>query len=133
MKTQIIKIIKKTFERTGLGITRSTTLERLLQNSNAANDIELLQTLSNDNNNAESLLKFYSHSKSQLRQDLFVLSSLAFKKNGFFIEFGATNGIDLSNTHLMEKKFNWTGILAEPARCWHKDLSKKRNCNIETD
>ena len=133
MKTQIIKIIKKTFKKAGLGVTRYATLERLLQNSNAANDIELLQILSLDNKNSESLLKFYSHSKSQLRQDLFVLSRLGFKKNGYFVEFGATNGIELSNTHLMEKEFNWTGILAEPARCWHKDLNKNRNCIIETD
>jgi FkbM family methyltransferase len=75
-------------------------------------------------------LKF---SKSQLRQDLFVLSELGFKRNGYFVEFGATNGVDLSNTHLMEAKFGWDGILAEPAKIWHSSLKNNRSAAIETD
>ena len=39
-------------------------------------------------------------------------------RGGFFVEFGATNGIDLSNSYLLQSKYYWTGILAEPARCW---------------
>lgn len=72
-------------------------------------------------------------SKAQLAQDLFVLSELGFKKNGFFIEFGATNGVDLSNTYLMEKKFEWNGILAEPAKIWHSELKSNRSSLIELD
>ena len=51
-------------------------------------------------------------SKSQLRQDFIALSELDFKMNGYFVEFEATNGIDLSNTYLLEKCFGWTCILA---------------------
>lgn len=75
----------------------------------------------------------YENSKSQLKQDIFVLHQLNFKKNGFFVEFGATNGVDLSNTYLLENQFNWDGILAEPAKDWHADLKANRNCKIETD
>jgi len=78
-------------------------------------------------------LKVLTKSKSQIRQDLMVLSTLDFKTNGFFIEFGATNGVDLSNTYLLEKYFGWRGVLAEPARVWHSDLLKNRNCFIEKD
>ena len=73
------------------------------------------------------------HSTSQLRQDLFVLSELGFKRDGFFVEFGATNGVSLSNTYLMEKRFGWKGVLAEPAKVWHSELRASRTAQIETD
>jgi FkbM family methyltransferase len=76
----------------------------------------------------ESLLR---NSRSQLRQDLFVLSELNYKRNGYFVEFGATNGLDLSNTHLLETQYDWTGILAEPATRWHADLDKNRAAKID--
>ena len=72
-------------------------------------------------------------SKSQLRQDLFVLSELNFKKKGYFVEFGATNGFDISNSYLLETKFDWNGIVAEPAKKWHNELKKNRKVNIETN
>ncbi len=71
-------------------------------------------------------------SHSQIRQDIFVLHQLNFKRGGFFVEFGATNGVDLSNTYLLEKEYGWSGILAEPAQCWHADLQKNRKAAIET-
>lgn len=70
-------------------------------------------------------------SKAQLHQDIFVLAELNFKRDGFFVEFGATNGMDLSNTYVLEKEMGWTGILAEPARIWHDDLIKNRSCYLD--
>jgi len=81
---------------------------------------------------AGRMLDYLLKSKSQLRQDLFALNELDFKRGGYFVEFGATNGVSLSNTHLMEKEFGWSGILAEPARCWHDDLRQARTASIET-
>lgn len=68
---------------------------------------------------------------SQYGQDLFVLSELGWKRDGYFVEFGATDGVRLSNTHLLENEFGWTGILSEPARCWHKDLQSERKCKVD--
>lgn len=68
---------------------------------------------------------------SQIYQDLFVQFILGDKKNGFFVEFGATDGITLSNTYLLEKNYNWKGILAEPARCWKDALAQNRHCEID--
>jgi hypothetical protein len=36
------------------------------------------------------------------------------KKNGFFVELGANDGISQSNTLYFEKYMNWSGILIEP-------------------
>ncbi len=70
-------------------------------------------------------------SRSQLFQDVLVLFLLRGKRNGFFVEFGATDGINLSNTYLLESRFQWKGILAEPARCWHDSLKKTRAVTID--
>jgi FkbM family methyltransferase len=72
-------------------------------------------------------------SKAQLRQDIFVLMETSFKREGYFVEFGAADGVHLSNTWLLEKEYNWTGILAEPARVWHDDLRANRSAKIDTD
>ena len=42
-------------------------------------------------------------SHSQLGQDLEVLKVFNDKTDGFFIEIGASDGIDLSNTYLLER------------------------------
>lgn len=70
-------------------------------------------------------------SHSQLFQDLFVLFSRADAGPGYFVEFGATNGIDLSNTYLLEKCHGWQGILAEPGRGWRESLRANRLCTID--
>lgn len=71
-------------------------------------------------------------SHSQLFQDLFVRQRLGEKREGFFVEFGATDGISLSNTKCLEERLAWRGILAEPARCWHERLRKNRSGAIDT-
>lgn len=77
------------------------------------------------------ILRLLPQSKAQFRQDLFVLAELGLKRDGFFVEFGATDGLSLSNTHLLEHEFGWHGILAEPAQCWHAALTANRNCAID--
>jgi FkbM family methyltransferase len=79
-------------------------------------------------------INFLGKSQSQrgrVPMDLFVLQYLDFKSDGFFIEFGAGNGKYLSNTYLMEKDFNWSGILCEPVKGFMSDIEKNRSCIIE--
>ena len=81
----------------------------------------------------DRLYNLISDSKSQIFQDLFVLNELNFKKKGFFIEIGAANGINLSNTYLLENKFDWDGIVVEPAKIWRDEIIKNRACTISYD
>lgn len=69
-------------------------------------------------------------SPSQLGQDVWVLSQVGFKRNGYFVEFGATDGILLSNTYLLEKEFDWQGICAEPNPVFFEKLKKNRRCLV---
>ena len=69
-------------------------------------------------------------STSQLGQDLWVLEKTNYKKGGFFVEFGATDGVLLSNTYLLETQFDWNGICAEPNPDYYKKLEKNRKCIV---
>lgn len=100
---------------------------------------ELLRLRDEFSLNSESLFfrfadfcREHAHqSKAQLFQDLLVLFLTNEKKGGFFVEFGATNGISLSNSFLLEQDYRWKGILAEPGQCWHKALRANRKAHID--
>lgn len=118
----------------GLGVLRHDTMTQLLeirrQYRSVEHDFDFLRALADPQ--SARLIESLRRSRSQLRQDLFVLSHLDFKTDGFFVEFGATDGWSLSNTLLLERDYGWSGILAEPARRWHKELAKNRTCSIDT-
>lgn len=67
---------------------------------------------------------------SQLGQDIWVLQKTGYKHGGFFVEFGATDGVSLSNTMLLETRFGWRGLLAEPNPEFLSDLKKNRQATI---
>ena len=67
-------------------------------------------------------------SKSQDLQDI-KIDYLLRKKNGFYVEFGADDGIKNSNTHYLEKLKGWSGILAEPNPKTFLELQLNRPVN----
>jgi FkbM family methyltransferase len=75
---------------------------------------------------------FTTETYSQLGQD--VLAIFCFPDNpGFFVEFGACDGIIMSNTFLLETYHDWNGILVEPVPYYNRVLKNKRNCTIVDD
>ncbi len=112
---------------------RVSRLKRMVASPRAA----LTMLSGHKDQRASRLIKYWIASKSgfrkaQFRQDLFVLSELNFKHGGYFVEIGATDGIVGSNTYLLERRFAWKGILAEPAQVWRQELFRNRSAHIDT-
>lgn len=116
----------------GLAITKSSTMDALRgRKSDFFVKVDIDFALTFHEVFGDKLIELLWKSKSQFRQDLFVLTELNFKHNGYFVEFGASDGVNLSNTFLLEKEFNFVGILAEPNPSEWKDLRKHRNVIFE--
>ena len=101
-------------------------VQRLLKKYNFVRYLDLVES-----NRFKEIINISEESKSENSQDIMVLDQLNFKKNGFFVEFGAGNGENFSNTFLLEKKYNWKGILAEPCKSFHKEIFSHRSCEID--
>jgi FkbM family methyltransferase len=67
---------------------------------------------------------------SQFFQDLWALWECGNKRDGFFVEFGATDGKFLSNSYFLEKGMGWKGIVAEPHPSFATELRSNRSCYI---
>ena len=52
--------------------------------------------------------------KSKEGQDKWVVKMIGEKRDGFFVDIGAANGIIHSNSYVFEKDLNWKGICVEP-------------------
>ena len=72
-----------------------------------------------------------THPKAQLDQDLWALHETQEKRGGYFIEFGACDGMTLSNSLLLEREYGWSGLVAEPNPRWHAALKVNRKCAID--
>ena len=75
--------------------------------------------------------RFIERTNSQFGQEILALSINNWKRNGYFVEFGALGGKEHSNTYLLEKEFGWNGIVAECGKKWRESLKQNRNCHIE--
>lgn len=66
---------------------------------------------------------------SQLGQDKLLNERFAHnKKNGFFLDIGAHDGMTGSNTYFFEKELQWQGICFEPLPHLFKQLESCRDC-----
>jgi FkbM family methyltransferase len=137
--------IMNSVKRITLGVLKNRDLEivtksRLEELETYEKRLELLRELVGIKIDQSVLLEIIKisvicSSQSQLMQDIFASyfnESNPGKYEKYFVEFGSTDGKTLSNTYILEKQFNWQGILAEPARMWHLQLLTTRKCQIDT-
>ncbi len=68
---------------------------------------------------------------SELAQDKFLETKFfKSKRNGVFIELGATDGVHNSNTLYYERELGWTGLLIEPIPwCFEEGKLRKNRPN----
>jgi hypothetical protein len=65
----------------------------------------------------------------QVRQDEAVYKLFRKKRNGFFVDLAANDGIGSSNSYSLEKRFGWTGLCIEPNPIYWSNLSY-RSCQV---
>lgn len=78
------------------------------------------------------MIRYLEISRGQFFQDIAALYFSEQKRNGFFVEVGTGNGELLSNTHMLEKQFEWQGVLFEPDRRFHDSIRRLRSARLDT-
>lgn len=79
-------------------------------NHNKSSNITIGSLRPINNSNINQGPKVYS---SQAGQDKFIMSVLNEKMYGTFLEIGSYHPIIINNTYLLEKNYNWRGIMIE--------------------
>lgn len=74
----------------------------------------------------KSFIKKYRRFNAINKLDQKMLSYINYR-NGFYIECGANDGINQSNTWYFEKYLNWRGVLVEPNYNVFEQLKKNRS------
>ena len=67
---------------------------------------------------------------SQVGQDEWLYEYFAGKTSGIFVDVGAHDGVSLSNTYLLEREYNWSGLLIEPQQRHHRNLYLNRKSTV---
>lgn len=63
-------------------------------------------------------------------QDQWVLETLGFKTNGFFVDLGSGDGITYNNTYALETQYAWNGICVENTQDHFQNLQLNRSCDL---
>jgi hypothetical protein len=116
------KSLRMTLKMLGIVVIKHENI-KILSNKldiyrNLKHSLELVTKvpISQRNTYQDLFLKNFQYSCSRVLQDVFALTVLGSKENGYFVEASASDGLDSSNTYLLEKKFGWNGLLIEPSK-----------------
>lgn len=68
---------------------------------------------------------------SQIGQDAWVHGVLGDRRGaGYFVELGACDGLEYSNTLFFERRLGWNGVCIEPNNGYFNALRKNRKCHV---
>lgn len=122
-------MLRRVLSGLGFRLVRESAYQKLKKSVGASDDLDFLLALESDR--ISQFISLMEASRGQLRQDILAMMYSGNKSGGFFVEFGATDGVEKSNTFMLEKHFGWNGILAEPNRSWLSALRENRRCAID--
>lgn len=71
-------------------------------------------------------------SRAQLKQDIAALACNGFKRNGYFVDIGAAEPVNSSNTVMLEREFGWHGICCEANPNYRAALLANRDCVVDS-
>jgi FkbM family methyltransferase len=77
-----------------------------------------------------NLLGYFGITNSLHGMDKRIAALFGHKRNGVFIEVGAADGVNQSNTLYLERRLGWTGLLVEPVREQFEYCRKVRRNSI---
>lgn len=129
--------------RENVGQVASKPLQHLLGPESDSPDViafwRLFDAIQRNGKFEEDWLRFAAYAlpraasaSGQLLQDLWALWEHGEERPGYFVEFGACDGVSLSNTLLLERQFGWSGLVAEPNPQFHDALRRQRTCGVDT-
>lgn len=64
--------------------------------------------------------------RSHIGQDRWVDETYGAKESGYFLDFGAFDGVTISNTYMLEVVHGWSGICVEPNPSFFPTLCRNR-------
>ena len=80
--------------------------------------------------NLEKFFGWNTRFFSQAGQDKLIFEKFFKNKmDGYFVDLGAYDGVEGSNTYFFEKFFRWKGVLVEPSKNQYLKLTENRNNN----
>ena len=124
------KLMHRTLDSLGYRIIRSTAFAPASTRLATDSTWDLRQRLSKEHQIAIAPTLPYLH--SQYSQDFFVLCcQLAANIPRVFVEAGATDGLQWSNTYALEKHHAWSGVLVEPCRSYSDVLPSNRSSRVD--
>lgn len=84
-----------------------------------------------DDDRLSELRNLLTMSESQFLQDVFAALTYGGKRNGYFVEVGVGSGREISNTYMLEKHFDWDGLLVEPNRASQETIARQRSAKLD--
>lgn len=66
--------------------------------------------------------------KSHIGQDRWAAEVFGLRRDGYFVELGALDGVGHNNTYALEKDLGWTGIAVEANPTYYPEVCRNRSC-----